>query len=157
LSQLCPQIRWHFIGHIQSNKLKLISPAQWIHSLSEVRHASALLEGQSKTLMQVNLDAQDNRSGVIGADAVTRYTNLKQLLGDRLCGLMTIAPQHGGVEPRVWFKQMKDLQAELEEKTGQGVPELSMGMSADFEDAIAFGATFIRVGTLLFGERETKR
>lgn len=157
LAAQCPQIRWHFVGHIQGNKLKLISKATWIHSVSEIRHASALVECKSNALMQVNLGEQDNRSGVILVDAVNRYIAIKMLMGERLCGLMTIAPQVSGVKPRVWFGKMKDLRDELEQKSGQVVPELSMGMSADFEDAIAFGATFIRVGTLLFGEREIPR
>jgi len=155
LKDPCPEIVWHFIGHIQSNKMRSISSASWIHGLSELSHAKLLAESPGKkALLQVNLGEEQNRSGVSESDLVTRYKQVQELLDLR--GLMTIAPLHDGVAPSFWFAKMQRLKARLESEMGAPVPELSMGMSADFEDAILYGATLIRVGTLLFGERPPK-
>jgi len=159
LKDQCPEISWHFIGHIQSNKMRAIAAATWIHSLSELSHAKLLSEltttGQ-KALMQINLGEEANRSGVLQSELYERYKQIGELEHIDLCGLMTIAPLHEGVDPKSWFAKMQALQSELAQRLGREVPELSMGMSADFEDAILYGATWIRVGTLLFGERRIK-
>jgi pyridoxal phosphate enzyme (YggS family) len=156
LQTQCPEIRWHYIGHIQSNKLRLITGASWIHSLSEITHAQGLsaFKTNPHVLLQVNLGGEEKRSGVLEKDLLERYLAIRALPHFHLCGLMTIAPQHVGVATGVWFKKMQELRSGLEQKIGQALPELSMGMSADFEEAIQFGATWVRVGTLLFGERE---
>src|SRR5688572_4140295 len=139
LQAQCPDIQWHFVGGIQSNKLRIISAASWVHTLGEMRHAEALSALVSpnapvKALLQVNLSKEKHRSGVFPEMLLERYTQIAQLPGLNLCGLMTIAPL-SGEPPAFWFKQMHDLKIELEAQLGNAVPELSMGMSEDFEDA----------------------
>lgn len=155
LKSKAPDIRWHYMGRIQSNKMREIANASWIHSLGELRHANMLseMESESSVLLQVNLGGEQNRSGVAESEVVERYRQIRELPDLKLCGLMTIAPLHEGVEPAHWFRKMADLKKHVEDELGAIVPELSMGMSADFEQAIVCGATMIRVGTLLFGER----
>lgn len=159
LKEQCPDISWHFIGHIQSNKMRAISEATWIHSLSEYSHAKLLSEltaDRKRTLLQVNLGEESNRSGVLQSELFERYKQISELENIDLCGLMTILPLQEGVAPKVWFSKMQLLRSELAQGLDRDVPELSMGMSADFEEAILYGATWIRVGTLLFGERRIK-
>lgn len=159
LKDQCPEISWHFLGHIQSNKMRAIAATTWIHSLSEYSHAKLLSEltvDRKKALLQVNLGEEANRSGVLQSEMFERYRQISELDHIDLCGLMTIAPLHEGVDPKFWFRKMQVLRKDLADRLGREVPELSMGMSADFEDAILCGATWVRVGTLLFGERRMK-
>lgn len=156
-----PDIAWHYIGRVQSNKLQHIAKSSWVHTLSEIRHAEALAKmipsGHTiKTLLQVNFAEEAQRSGVKPNEVLDRYQRMKEIDGLNLCGLMTIAPINTTQAPSFWFEQMRDLKAGLEQGIGVEVPELSMGMSSDFEEAILFGATWIRVGTLIFGERHAK-
>jgi pyridoxal phosphate enzyme (YggS family) len=160
LKDSCPDIIWHFIGHIQSNKMRMIAAASWVHSLSELSHAKLLGQDvgvkKKKALLQVNLGDEENRNGVSESELCTRYQQIMRTEGVDLCGLMTIAPLHENIAPSVWFAKMQALRENLQKEIGESVPELSMGMSEDFEEAILCGATWIRVGTLLFGERQAR-
>jgi pyridoxal phosphate enzyme (YggS family) len=154
-----PDLKWHFVGHIQSNKLRSIATASWVHTLSNTVHAETLSrfmppDRVMNTLLQVNLGKEDQRSGAFPEDLLSTYAQVMKLPRLNLCGLMTIPPQ--SQEPAFWFQKMIALKNQLEQKIGAAVPELSMGMSGDFEEAIKHGATWIRVGTMLFGERENK-
>lgn len=142
----CPEIHWHFIGQIQSNKIKIISQAHYVHSLSDLRHAQLLAQhtphAELLVFIQVNLAREKHRGGVFPeqiADLANAILDIPKL---KLIGLMTILPLHG--ESKHWFRQMQTLQ-------NPSYPELSMGMSGDYQEAIAHGATWIRLGTALFG------
>lgn len=149
-----PDLRWHFIGHIQSNKIKALADVAGVHSLAEMRHAHALSElrrhAPVEVFLQVALEASAERSGVPVNEVVERYRQIGQLPGLRLVGLMTVLPL--GSQTGIWFSQMKDLQKALMER-GFGHVLLNMGMSQDFEEAIRSGADWVRIGSLVFGPR----
>lgn len=149
-----PDLRWHFIGHIQSNKIKALADVAAVHSLAEMRHAHALSElrrhAPVEVFLQVALEASAERSGVPVNEVVERYRQIGQLPGLRLVGLMTVLPL--GSQTGIWFSQMKDLQKALMER-GFGHVLLNMGMSQDFEEAIRSGADWVRIGSLVFGPR----
>ncbi len=149
-------IVWHFIGGIQSNKLKLIKDANVIHSIGSLRHATLLSEIVSKDVkifVQINLAQNPSQQGVSESDAKALIMAIKALPKLKLCGLMTIAPIDEN-DAAVWFSRMAQLKKDI---IAQGVLDevaLSMGMSDDFIDAIHHGANFVRVGTKIFGPRQ---
>jgi PLP dependent protein len=130
--------RWHFIGHLQSNKAKAVSDAcELVHSLSSDSAARRL---DVPALLEVNLSGEETKSGVRPEDVggfVERYPTVR--------GLMTMPPLADDPErSRPWFRRLRELAAE------HGLPELSMGTSQDYRVAVDEGATLIRVGALLF-------
>lgn len=141
----CPQIRWHFIGQIQSNKIKIISQAHYIHSLSSLKHAKLLVEhtphDRLLVFIQVNLSQEKHRGGVFPKEISNLAEAILELPKLKLLGLMAILPLQG--ERKNWFAQMQALQ-------NPNYPELSMGMSDDYPEAIQYGATWIRLGSALF-------
>jgi hypothetical protein len=153
-------IEWHLIGHLQRNKAKYaVRLFELIHSLDSEELAADLNREAEKAgkvqrvLIQVKLSTEETKSGIPEQDLpllvkkVTRLENLK------LEGLMTIPPFFADPEPaRPFFKRLRELRDELEKK-GFVLPELSMGMSNDYEVAIQEGATLVRIGTAIFGER----
>jgi pyridoxal phosphate enzyme (YggS family) len=152
-------ITWHFIGKLQANKTRVIAERfAWVHTVDRARIAERLSEQRPQhaaplnVLIQVNQGGEADRGGTapdeVGALAKT-IVGLPRL---RLRGLMTLPPQHG--TPERWFTELRDLRSRLRDE-GVELDTLSMGMSADFEDAIAAGATIIRIGTALFGGRTT--
>ena len=153
-------IEWHFIGGIQSNKAAEVARNfQWVHSVDRERIlerlAAARLPGESplNICLQVNIDAESSKSGVAPAalPGLARQASAKP--GIRLRGLMAIPrPAIEGGEPSTSFVEMQHL---FERLRGDGfeVDTLSMGMSADLEDAIRAGSTMVRIGTDLFGAR----
>jgi pyridoxal phosphate enzyme (YggS family) len=157
LKGTCPEIRWHFLGRMQSNKMRIIAGADVVHTLDSFEHAELLARMSEhkpvQVFLQINLSAGETRSGAAPEEASALYTKLKSIAGLELRGLMTIAPLDE--EPQISFEKMRALKQKIEAE-GYAVPEMSMGMSADFEEAIAHGATLLRVGTLLFGERKSK-
>ncbi len=138
---------WHFIGRLQSNKVKSVARAVTLWEsvdrleLGELiaRHAP-----RARVLVQVNLGGEQQKGGCPPADADALAGRLRDL-GLEVEGLMTVPPQHD--DPRPYFASLHDLAARL------GVGTLSMGMSGDYEAAIAEGATLVRVGTAVFGAR----
>jgi PLP dependent protein len=149
-------ITWHFIGAIQSNKLKAISKADVIHSLGTTKHAQLLNDVAEKTLpvfLQVNLGQEPKRQGFSPADLALATGFIRQLDFITLKGLMCIPPQDPTKTPRFWFQKMIELKLLLEQKLTTNLA-LSMGMSDDFTDAIAMGADYVRVGTRIFGGRD---
>lgn len=148
------EIRWHFIGHLQSNKAKLVAPvAHLVHAVDSASLASALAKrapGRLGVLVEVNVGGEAEKHGVapseVGAllDAIEREPNLE------LRGLMTMPPHDLALARRAF----EELGALRDRHGGAArLPELSMGMSDDLEIAIACGATLVRVGTAIFGAR----
>ena len=130
--------RWHFIGHLQSNKVKVLNPiCELVHSLASDSAARRL---EVPALVEVNLTAEASKSGVApeeAADLVERYPSVR--------GLMTMPPLAGDPEEsRTHFGRLRELAAEL------GLSELSMGTSQDYRVAVEEGATLVRIGELLF-------
>ena len=156
--------RWHLIGHLQTNKAKLIPGAfAMVHSVDSVRVAEALDRavarragaGRLAVLLQVNVAGEDQKSGCSPVEAPAIAAAAAALPGLELRGLMTMAPYTDDerVQRRV-FAALRRIREELEAQ-GLALPELSMGMSGDFRAAVAEGATLLRLGTVLFGERPT--
>lgn len=131
--------RWHFIGHLQSNKVKVVNEVcELVHSLSSESAARRLTV---PSLLEVNLSREQTKSGVLPAE-VAGYLERYPLIR----GLMTMPPLAGEAEAsRPYFRQLHELAAE------HGLAELSMGTSQDYRVAVEEGATMIRVGVALFG------
>ncbi len=153
-----PEAEWHFIGRIQSNKARrAVRAFEVIHSVDSIR-ILARLDGLSaeesrrpRLMIQVNVAGDARRAG-LAPEELARFHEPPN--NSDLVGLMTIAPM--GVsedDGRRVFGRLRQLRDELQERLGIGLPELSMGMSADAEAAAAEGATLVRVGTGLFGHR----
>lgn len=163
-----PGVEWHLIGHLQSNKARrAVESFGWIHSVHDLALLQRLeaiahdLGRAPRVLLQVNLSAEPSKSGWdaerFGAEAGPNGA-LARVLGElhtiQVVGLMTIA--RFGAEPaeaRATFARLRELRDRLREASGAALPELSMGMTADAEAAVAEGATLVRVGTGLFGHR----
>ncbi|MDH3252250.1 MAG: YggS family pyridoxal phosphate-dependent enzyme [Ignavibacteria bacterium] len=156
-------VHWHFVGHLQTNKVKYI--AEWIHLIHSVERVGLAREidkraAQSgrviEVLVEVNTTGEDTKFGVRPVDTVAFVRQLEEFRHVRVAGLMTLGPFLPDPEgSRPMFKTLRKLKDELvglrQENT---VPQhLSMGMSGDFEVAIEEGATIIRIGTAFFGRR----
>lgn len=160
-----PNINWHFIGPLQSNKTKhLPGNFQWWHTLSRVdiakrvSHKAVELNASINALIQVNVIHDPAKSGVLPEElpALLEQLMAEGLPGIRLRGLMTIGP-HGGseIELRDCFGKLRDLLDTTQNQFGLlDFNQLSMGMTDDMEQAIAEGATMVRVGSAIFGSRE---
>ena len=153
-------INWHFIGHLQSNKAKhaiqlfstlhSIDSAALVETLSKISDESGL---RPAMMLHVNLAAEASKSGVTPA-ALPQLIEAALASPLPLVGLMTLPPFDPNVEnTRRYFAQLRELRDRMEREFGVSLPNLSMGMSHDFEAAILEGATHIRVGSLLFGDR----
>jgi pyridoxal phosphate enzyme (YggS family) len=157
-----PPVRWHLIGHLQTNKAKLV-PGRFamVHSLDSARVADAVNGAALRAgvrvpvLLQVNVAGEAQKSGCDPQAAAGLVATLAPLAGLDLIGLMTMAPftNDERVQRRV-FGALRELRDRLA-TPGRPLPELSMGMSGDFRAAVAEGATLLRLGTVLFGERPT--
>ena len=163
-----PDAEWHLVGHLQSNKARrAVLNFPWIHaidSLDLLERVEALAgdEGrQPRVLLQVNLTGLPTQHGFgvgeLGAGTPGRAAlaaSLAALRSASVTGLMGIGPQSlDAIASRAAFARLRHLRDDLADTVGRPLPELSMGMSADLESAVAEGATLIRVGTGLFGER----
>jgi len=154
-------ISWHFIGPIQSNKTKWIAELfQWVHSVDRLKIAERLQAQRSPFLppvnvcIQVNIDEEETKSGVAPADVILLAQKIVGMPNLKLRGLMAIpAPKNTLEKRRESFRKVRVLFEQLNQK-GFALDTLSMGMSDDFEAAIAEGATIIRLGTAIFGTRE---
>lgn len=147
---------WHLIGHLQRNKAKRVTEAFLVHTLDSERLARALSDAaraagrRVPVLVEVNLAAEATKTGVSAEGAPALVVEASRLPGLEVRGLMCVPPPGQGP---AYFAQLASLARVLRAETGLALPELSMGMSDDFEDAIRAGATLIRVGTALFGPR----
>ena len=148
--------RWHFIGRLQRNKAKLVAGhVALVHAVETVELAQELAKraaGQLQpVLIAVNLAGEATKGGVSGQEAPALAKAILQVSGVRLDGLMTMPPPDA--DPRPHFEGLRLLRDRLEQALGHALPVLSMGMSDDFETAIACGSTHVRIGTAIFGVR----
>jgi len=156
-------INWHFQGTLQSNKLRaIVSVARYIHSLDELRHASKISElalemGKKQScFIQVNLDPEEianqesNRSGIKPAKFLAFAESLLELSGVEIVGVMGVAPLNK--DPRPGFETLRNLKEELL-KMAPGAGFISSGMSGDYQIAMEYGATHIRLGSSILGQR----
>jgi len=159
------RVRWHLVGHLQANKARrALSLFDIIHSLDSIDLARRLdrLCGETRTaefplLIQVDLGCEETKSGVTEEGLPQLVETVQQLERLKLIGLMTLPPFFDDPEDaRPYFRRLRELRDELAAKDvfGAGKGELSMGMTHDFEVAIEEGATMVRIGTAIFGERE---
>jgi pyridoxal phosphate enzyme (YggS family) len=156
-------VEWHFIGHLQSNKVKqLAGLVNMIHSIDrlslaeEVSRQWGRLGSCCDILIQVNLSGEASKSGTTEAEALQLVRAVSALPHVRIRGLMTMPPFFDDPEAaRPFFAELMQLSRRIkaERIPGVGMGELSMGMSGDFEAAIQEGATLVRVGTSIFGSR----
>ena len=160
---MTPGIRWHFIGHLQANKVKyLIGKVSLIHSvdslelLQEIDRLGRKAGVTVPVLLQLNVSGEATKSGLAEAELPGVLTGVSGLLAVRVDGLMTIAPAAGNPEEaRPVFRRLAALGRQLAEEKVHGVHirRLSMGMSGDYAVALEEGATIVRVGTAIFGPR----
>ncbi len=165
--QLPDDIRWHMIGHLQTNKVKyIIERACKVHSVESVRLAETISHAaQSRNLVmpvlvEVNMAKEKSKYGIMPEDTEHFIREIAALPGIHVNGLMTIAPYTDNAEDnRVYFRNMKKLSVDIAGKNIDNVDmcDLSMGMTGDYEIAIEEGATMIRVGTGIFGARDYSR
>jgi hypothetical protein len=155
-----PGLRWHLVGHLQTNKAALAAQLfDTVHSLDSERLALALGSHRDpardpiSALVEVDFTSIAARSGVPPADVAPLLRAVAGQPGLRLAGLMTIAPFGDPAAARQCFRSLRELRDRLQSELGLELPELSMGMSDDFEAAVAEGATMVRLGRVLFGER----
>jgi len=152
---------WHLIGHLQSNKAKkaarLFHRVDSVDSVELARKLDAAAREEGKrlgVLIEVKLGAEESKSGASPQELPALAAGILELTNLELRGLMTVPPYFEDVEHvRPHFRQFRELRGDLQRRTGQALPVLSMGMSHDFEVAIEEGATEIRVGTGIFGAR----
>ncbi|WP_409341231.1 YggS family pyridoxal phosphate-dependent enzyme [Paenibacillus sp. MBLB4367] len=156
------QANWHFIGHLQTNKVKdVVGKFQYIHSLdrsslaSEIDKKAAALGITQTCFIQVNISGEESKYGLAPESLFAFAESLKSCGNIRVAGLMTMAPLEAEPEAtRPVFRGLRELRDELNRRgiLPYEVPHLSMGMSNDFEVAIEEGATWIRLGTVLVGK-----
>ncbi len=159
--QCSSKLRWHMIGHLQSNKVRdavqLFDMIESVDSLAIAEEIHRRAEQSAKTLpilLQVNVAGESTKSGYSTEQALSELAAINKLKNIEIHGLMTIAPWSQDPEKvRPVFRRLRELKEQCEYTLGAPLPHLSMGMSGDFEVAIEEGATLIRVGTALFGAR----
>ena len=157
-------LAWHFIGHLQTNKAKyavrlfaLIHTVDTLKLAVELDRQAARAGKTQRILVQVNVSGEASKSGVSEAEAVRLVAEIAKLSHLSLEGLMTMPPFFDQPEKaRPYFRALRRLRDEIQQRNLPGVDlrELSMGMTGDFEVAIAEGATLVRIGTAIFGERQ---
>ena len=153
-------LTWHFIGQLQANKTRLVAERfQWVHTVDRERIAARLSEQRPvfapplNVLIQVNQADEPQKAGVAEADVEALARTIRALPRLALRGLMTIPPSNGSAaDSRALFERLARLRAQLA-ANDPAIDTLSMGMSADFENAIAAGSTCVRIGTAIFGPR----
>ena len=156
--------RWHFIGHLQSNKardaVELFEMIQGVDSLNLAREISRRCEQAAKeipVLLEVNVAGEASKFGYPPERLLAELKELSSLPRITVQGLMTIPPYATDPEKsRPYFRRLRELKSQCEEILAAPLPHLSMGMSGDFEMAIEEGATIVRVGLALFGPRKTR-
>ena len=154
-------LEWHYIGHIQSNKTRLISSTyDWVQSVDREKIAQRLAAHRSTELpplnvcLQVNIDAEESKSGCAPEDLGNLAAGVASLDTLVLRGIMAIpAPQQDMAEQRKVFRKLHNLYLQLQSDYPT-VDTLSMGMTGDMEAAIVEGATMVRIGTAIFGQRD---
>lgn len=156
-------IKWHMIGHLQRNKVKyLVGKVHLIHSVDSLRLAEQIEKEFAKAdeianiLIEINMAQEDSKFGIIADETENLIREIAKFSHIRIKGLMTIAPYTENPESnREYFRNMKQLSVDIAAKNIDNVSMnvLSMGMTGDYQVAIEEGATMVRVGTGIFGER----
>ncbi len=164
LPQLPDDIRWHMIGHLQRNKVKYIIDKVWlIHSVDSLRLAQEISREAVKRqitaniLVEVNIAEEGSKFGAAAQEAEELVEAISRLPGICVKGLMTVAPYVEDAEQnRGFFRKLKQLSVDIAEKNIDNISMniLSMGMTGDYGVAVEEGATYVRVGTGIFGERD---
>jgi pyridoxal phosphate enzyme (YggS family) len=155
-----PDLTWHFIGHLQTNKTRLVAEHfSWVHSVDRLKVARRLSEqrpdalGDLNVCVQVNVDDEASKSGASPDEAADLAAAIMELPRLRLRGLMCLpAIREDFEEQRQPFRQLRELGDRLR-NAGMPIDTLSMGMSDDFRAAIFEGSTIVRIGTAVFGPR----
>ena len=160
---LPPEIEWHLIGHLQSNKAaKAVEYASWIHSVDSVHLAQKIagaaerLNKKVKILLEVNISGEESKFGLHSFEDTAPVAEMLLTASNlELSGLMTMA-EPGVPEARLrsTFSGLRELRDRLETEFRIRLPELSMGMTSDFREAILEGSTMVRIGTAIFGGRD---
>ena len=161
--ELTEPLDWHMIGHLQRNKVKyLVGKASLIHSVDSIRLAEQIEKEYAKAdeianiLIEVNMAQEESKFGITSEETEQLVREIAKFPHIRIKGLMTIAPYTDNPESnRVYFRNMKKLSVDIENKNIDNVSMsvLSMGMTGDYQVAVEEGATLVRVGTGIFGER----
>jgi len=156
-------LRWHCVGHIQTNKAKNMARIfYYIHSLDSLRLAQALRRHiyapqRQQVLIQVNVGNEEQKSGVHPKMLPVLAEHIAQMPEFDLVGLMCLPPFFdNGALARPYFALLRELCERLRVRLGLALPELSMGMSGDFVEAVSEGATLVRIGTDIFGPRPVR-
>lgn len=157
--------RWHMIGHLQKNKVReavqLFDQFDAVDSLElaeEISRRAADVGKIFPVLLQVNVSGESTKYGVKPFDAASVAEAINALPRLELCGFMTMAPYSEEAEKaRPVFAALRECRDSIQQSTGLQLPELSMGMSGDFEIAIEEGSTSVRLGTILFGARKATK
>ena len=158
----CPgDLEWHFIGHLQKNKVRQALPLfSFFHSIDSTALAQAMdrIAGEMgkpvEGLIEVNVSGEETKHGFKPDELRREFAALAKLLHLRIRGLMTMAPYSENPEDaRPYFRALRELRDELQSAHNHPLPELSMGMSGDYAPAIAEGATLVRIGSSIFGDR----
>lgn len=167
MEQLPSDIRWHMIGHLQRNKVKyIVGKVELIHSVDTYRLAEEInIQAKKQNvivpiLVEVNIAHEESKFGISAEDAILLVEEISKLENIRIKGLMTIAPYVENPEDnRLYFRKIKQLSVDITNKNIDNVfmEILSMGMTGDYMVAIEEGATMVRVGTGIFGERNYKQ
>ena len=155
--------RWHMIGHLQTNKARdAVALFELIHSVDSAKLAAELDKWAGRAgktqpiLLEINVSGEASKSGLKPEDLAATLEQINALPRIEIRGLMTMAPFAEDTEKtRLHFRRLRELRDEMENRFGVRLPELSMGMSHDFEAAVEEGATMVRIGTAIFGERRT--
>jgi PLP dependent protein len=160
VAELAGDVRWHMIGHLQRNKVDMVVPAaELIHSVDSLRllrkieSSAAAVGKRSRILLEVNVSGEDSKDGFTPEELRSHWQEILDLKHVDVQGLMTMAPHSDQAESaRQFFRQLRELRDELAARSESRLtlPELSMGMSGDFEVAIEEGATLIRIGSRIF-------
>ncbi|MFA9456169.1 YggS family pyridoxal phosphate-dependent enzyme [Halalkalibacter sp. AB-rgal2] len=158
---LHPQGTWHFIGTLQSRKVKdIVGKYEYLHSLERLSLAKELDKRmpsgrKMKCFVQVNVSGEETKSGILPSSVEEFIETLMEYKGIEVIGLMTMAPYYDDQEQtRPIFRKLRELRDQIRQKKWSHAPchELSMGMSNDYRIALEEGATFIRIGTALVGK-----
>lgn len=162
---LCPsRLHWHLIGHLQSNKareaVRLFGMIHSVDSLKLLETLDRVAAEEGRVLpvcLEVNVSGERSKFGMPPESVLDTLRAADSLFKVKVVGLMTIPPvAEDPEEARPFFHALRELRDHLQDQAGHALPELSMGMSHDYEIAIEEGATWVRVGTLLFGPRQRK-
>lgn len=167
MEQMPSDIQWHMIGHLQRNKVKyIVGKVALIHSVDTYRLAEEInIQAKKRNitvpiLVEVNIAGEESKFGISAEDAILLVEDISRLENVQIKGLMTIAPYVADPEEnRLYFRRIKQLSVDITNKNIDNVSMeiLSMGMTGDYEVAIEEGATMVRVGTGIFGERIYKK